>query len=77
MRERVQEVMEEIRPLLQADGGDVELIDVTAEGVVKVRLTGACGGCPMSQMTLSRGIETRLKAAVPEVQRVEAVPGDA
>ena len=77
MREKVQEAMEEIRPLLQADGGDVELIDVTAEGVVKVRLTGACGGCPMSQITLSRGIETRLKAAVPEVQRVEAVPADA
>jgi Fe-S cluster biogenesis protein NfuA len=73
VRERVEEVMNEIRPMLQADGGDVELVDVTEEGVVKVRLTGACGGCPMSQITLSSGIERRLKAAVPEVQRVESV----
>ncbi|MGA2613414.1 MAG: NifU family protein [Spirochaetia bacterium] len=76
MRERVQEVIEEIRPMLQADGGDVELVDVTDQGVVKVRLTGACGGCPMSQITLSRGIESRLKASVPEVVRVESVPRD-
>ena len=76
MRERVEEVMNEIRPMLQADGGDVELVDVTEEGVVKVRLTGACGGCPMSQITLSSGIERRLKAAVPEVQRVESVTRD-
>ena len=76
MRERVQEVINEIRPMLQADGGDVELVDVSADGVVKVRLTGACGGCPMSQMTLSRGIESRLKASVPEVSRVESVPMD-
>lgn len=76
MRERVQEVIEEIRPMLQADGGDVELVDVTDQGVVKVRLTGVCGGCPMSQITLSRGIESRLKASVPEVVRVESVPRD-
>jgi Fe-S cluster biogenesis protein NfuA len=76
VRERVQEVIEEIRPMLQADGGDVELVDVTDQGVVKVRLTGACGGCPMSQITLSRGIESRLKASVPEVVRVESVPRD-
>ncbi len=76
MRERVAEVIDEIRPMLQADGGDVELVEVTADGVVKVRLTGACGGCPMSQMTLSRGIESRLKASIPEVSRVESVPRD-
>ncbi len=74
MKERVEEAMKSIRPLLQADGGDVELVEVTEDGVVKVRLTGACGGCPMSQITLSRGIEMRLKAAVPEVTRVESVP---
>jgi Fe-S cluster biogenesis protein NfuA len=74
MRERVQEVIDEIRPMLQADGGDVELVEVSADGVVKVRLTGACGGCPMSQITLSRGIESRLKASIPEVSRVESVP---
>jgi Fe-S cluster biogenesis protein NfuA len=74
MRERVEAVMNEIRPMLQADGGDVELVEVTDDGVVKVRLTGACGGCPMSQITLSSGIERRLKEAVPEVQRVESVP---
>jgi Fe-S cluster biogenesis protein NfuA len=76
MRERVQEVIDEIRPMLQADGGDVELVEVSEDGVVKVRLTGACHGCPMSQMTLSRGIESRLKASVPEVSRVESVPMD-
>ncbi len=76
MRERVQEVIEEIRPMLQADGGDVELVEVSEDGVVKVRLTGACGGCPMSQITLSRGIESRLKASIPEVSRVESVPRD-
>jgi len=76
MRERVQEVIDEIRPMLQADGGDVELVEVSADGVVKVRLTGACGGCPMSQVTLSRGIESRLKASIPEVSRVESVPMD-
>ena len=74
MRERVQEVIDEIRPMLQADGGDVELVDVTDDGVVRVRLTGACGGCPMSQITLSRGIESRLRASIPEVARVESVP---
>ncbi len=74
MKERVEEAMKSIRPLLQADGGDVELVEVTDDGVVRVRLTGACGGCPMSQITLSRGIEARLKAAVPEVSRVESVP---
>lgn len=74
MREKVEAAINEIRPMLQADGGDVELVEVTDDGVVKVRLTGACGGCPMSQITLSRGIESRLKAAIPEVARVESVP---
>ncbi len=72
MRERIEEALKTIRPALQADGGDVELIDV-AEGVVKVRLKGACGGCPMSQMTLTRGVETAIKRVVPEVKRVEAI----
>lgn len=73
MREKVQKALEKIRPNLQADGGDVELIDVTADGVVKVRLRGACGCCPMSQMTLKQGIERLIKQEVPEVKRVEAV----
>lgn len=72
MKERVQTVLDEIRPMLQADGGDVELVDVV-EGVVKVRLQGACAGCPMSQMTLKNGIERTLKEKIPEVQLVESV----
>ncbi len=72
MRESVLKALEKIRPALQADGGDIELIDV-AEGVVKVRLTGACGGCPMSQMTLKMGVERILKQQVPEVKSVETV----
>lgn len=73
MRKKVEAVLNQIRPALQADGGDVELVDVTKEGVVKVRLVGACAGCPMSTMTLSLGIERTLKERVPEVKRVEAV----
>ena len=72
MREKVEAALKEIRPSLQADGGDVELVDVE-NGIVKVRLTGACGGCPMSQMTLKQGIESYIKKAIPEVLRVEAV----
>jgi len=72
MKEKVEQVLDKIRPSLQADGGDVELVDVE-EGVVKVRLTGACGGCPMSQMTLKMGIERILKKEVPEVKEVVAV----
>ena len=68
-RENVQTVIEEIRPALQADGGDVELVDVR-DGVVSVRLTGACGGCPMSTMTLKTGIERLLKQRLPEVKEV-------
>jgi Fe-S cluster biogenesis protein NfuA len=72
MKEKVQTVMDKIRPMLQADGGDVELIDVE-NGIVKVRLTGACKGCPMSQMTLKNGIERLLKKEIPEVKSVESV----
>jgi Fe-S cluster biogenesis protein NfuA len=72
MREDVEKALEKIRPALRADGGDIELIDVV-DGVVKVRLTGACGGCPMSQMTLKMGVEKILKQQVPEVKSVEAV----
>jgi Fe-S cluster biogenesis protein NfuA len=71
MKEKVQAVMEKIRPMLQADGGDVELIDVD-NGIVKVKLTGACKGCPMSQMTLKNGIERLLKKEIPEVKSVES-----
>ena len=73
MREEVQAALDTVRPQLQADGGDCELIDVTEDGTVKVRLTGACGGCPMSQMTLKMGIERVLKERVPAVKSVEAV----
>jgi Fe-S cluster biogenesis protein NfuA len=73
MKERVEQALNKIRPTLQADGGDVELVEVGQDGVVKVRLTGACGGCPMSQMTLKMGIERILKKEVPEVTAVEAV----
>jgi Fe-S cluster biogenesis protein NfuA len=72
MREKVEEALGRIRPALQADGGDVELIDVK-EGVVSVRLIGACGGCPMSTMTLRNGIERILKQDVPEVKEVVTV----
>ena len=73
MREKVEAELNAIRPALQADGGDVELVEVTAEGVVRVRLKGHCAGCPMAQMTIKGGIERRLKKAVPEVKSVEAV----
>jgi len=73
MREKVEKALEEIRPALQADGGNVELVDVTEDGVVKVRLTGACGCCPMSTYTLKMGIEQKLKEAIPEVKEVEQV----
>ncbi|MBZ4656781.1 NifU family protein [Deferribacterales bacterium Es71-Z0220] len=70
LKERVEEVLKQVRPTLQADGGDVELIGVTDDGVVKVQLTGACGSCPFSTMTLKHGIEMRLKDAIPEVKEV-------
>lgn len=72
MREEVEKVLQKIRPALQADGGDIELIDVQ-DGVVKVKLTGACGDCPMSQMTLKQGVERVLREEVPEVKGLEAV----
>ena len=72
MKEKVEKALSEIRPSLQADGGDVEFVDIQ-NGIVKVRLTGACGGCPMSQMTLKQGIEQVVKKAVPEVLSVESV----
>lgn len=73
MRDKVQEALDQVRPTLQKDGGDVVLIDVTDGGVVKVQLTGACKGCPMSQVTLKEGIEKFLKSEVPEVTVVESV----
>jgi len=72
VKERVEQVLKEIRPSLQADGGDVELVSVD-DGTVKVRLTGACNGCPMAAMTLRNGIERYLKSKVPEVKAVQAV----
>jgi len=73
MREKVEEILKRVRPSLQADGGDVELLDVTDDGVVKVQLTGACGSCPFSTMTLKHGIEMRLKEALPEIKEVVAL----
>jgi Fe-S cluster biogenesis protein NfuA len=71
-KEQVQTVINKIRPSLQADGGDVELVEID-NGIVKVRLQGACAGCPMSQMTLKNGIERLLKQELPEVKSVESV----
>jgi len=77
VRDKVEKAIDSIRAYLQADGGDVELVDVVEEeGLVRVRLTGACGSCPMSQMTLQMGIERVLKQQVPEVKRIVAVPAD-
>ncbi|MCS7149365.1 MAG: NifU family protein [Caldimicrobium sp.] len=73
MREAVEKALEKVRPMLQADGGDVELVEVTEDGVVKVKLQGACGCCPMSVMTLKMGIERFIKREVPEVTEVIAV----
>ncbi len=73
MKERVEEVLDLIRPMLQADGGDVELVDVTENGIVSVKLTGACGSCPMSTMTLKMGIERNLMEQIPEVKEVVQV----
>jgi len=73
MKEKVESALKKIRPSLQADGGNVELVDVSSDGIVKVRLTGACGCCPMSQTTLQMGIERAIKKEVPEVKKVVAV----
>ncbi len=72
MNEKVEKALDKIRPALMADGGNVELVEVK-DGVVKVKLTGACGGCPMSQMTLKMGIERQLKSEIPEIKEVVAV----
>ena len=73
MREKVQEAIDKVRPALQKDGGDVILVDVTDDGIVKVQLTGACKGCPMSQITLKEGIEKFVKSEIPEIVSVESV----
>ena len=73
MKEDVQKAIDKVRPGLQADGGDEELVDVTPDGVVKVKLTGACHGCPMAQMTLKMGIEKIIKQQVPAIREVVAV----
>ncbi|MBN1484438.1 MAG: NifU family protein [Chloroflexia bacterium] len=73
MREKVEEVLLQIRPQLQADGGDIALVDVEEDGTVKVELQGACRGCPMSQMTLAWGVERVLKERIPGVTKVVAV----
>lgn len=69
MKEKVEQVIAKIRPMLQRDGGDIQLVDVT-DGIVKVKLTGACGSCPMSMMTLKMGVESALKKEIPEVKEV-------
>ncbi|MEW6009442.1 MAG: NifU family protein [Candidatus Omnitrophota bacterium] len=73
MREKVEKALEKIRSMLASDGGSVELVDVTDDGVVKVHLTGACSGCPMASMTMRNGVERIIKQEVPEVKRVEAI----
>jgi len=73
MREKIETALDKIRPSLNADGGDVELVEVSPDGVVKVKLTGACGGCPMSQMTLKMGIEKVLREEIPEVKEVVSI----
>jgi len=73
MKEKIENAISKIRPMLQADGGDLEFVEVE-NGIVKVRLQGACAGCPMSQMTIKNGVEKLLKEEVPGVVAVEAVP---
>lgn len=73
LKQKVLDALESVRPYLKADGGDVELVDIKKDGIVEVRLTGACVGCPMSQMTLRAGIERALMRDVPEIKRVEAI----
>jgi Fe-S cluster biogenesis protein NfuA len=73
MREKIEKALEKVRPMLAADGGNVELVDVSADGIVKLKLTGTCGCCPMSQMTLKMGVEKILKQEVPEVKEVVAI----
>lgn len=72
--ERVQRVLERIRPAVQSDGGDLELVEVTDDGIVRIRLHGACVGCPSSTMTLHQGVERNVREKVPEIVAVEQVP---
>ncbi|MFB3881733.1 MAG: NifU family protein [Armatimonadota bacterium] len=74
MKDKVEVALAQVRPMLQRDGGDVELVEVGEDGIVKVRLQGACQGCPMAQMTLQMGIERVLKEMVPDIKSVQAVP---
>jgi Fe-S cluster biogenesis protein NfuA len=73
MREKVEKALDKIRPMLMADGGNVDLVDVSSDGVVKLKLTGSCGCCPMSQLTLKTGLERIIKQEVPEVKEVIAL----
>ena len=73
MKQEVEQALARIRPFLQRDGGDIKLIDVTDDGIVKVQLTGACQGCPMSQMTLKQGVERALMKEVPGVKEVQSI----
>jgi len=73
MKERVEKALDKIRPMLKADGGNVELVEVTDDGVVKLKLTGSCGCCPMSQMTLKNGVEKIIKQEVPEIKEVISI----
>ncbi len=72
LKESVEDVLNQVRPALQRDGGDVELVEITDEGIVKVKLKGACGGCPMASLTLKMSIERILKEKIPQVKSVEA-----
>ena len=72
MKEKIEKALESIRPVLRADGGDIQLVSVEND-IVKVRLTGACGGCPMSQMTMTAGVEQAIKRAAPQIKKVIAV----
>lgn len=73
LKEKVEEALDKVRPMLMADGGNVELVEVTDDGVVKLKLTGTCGCCPMSQMTLKMGVEKILKKEIPEIKEVVAL----
>ncbi len=76
MKEQVEELLKEIAVALRADGGDIELVDIDEDNVVKVKLKGACAGCPFSQMTIKNFVEKELKKSIPEIQSVEAIPLD-
>jgi len=73
MREKIEQALEKVRPMLKADGGSVELVEVSQDGIVKIKLTGACGNCPFSSMTLKNGIERIIRQDVPQVKQVIAV----